>query len=94
MQSTIEIPEDAFPDDGSAFVFNSYSTNVLFQVVKPDNVNESDFTLMADTEVLGFDIPIVPNVSNLSMPIRITLQSFSGRKGEVSCVQVNCQCCF
>lgn len=71
-------------------MFSSYSTSVLFQVVKPDDVNESDFNLVADTEVLGFSIPVVPKVTNISMPIRITLQSLRGRREEVSRVQIDC----
>ena len=82
-QSTITVPLEVFMqgDEDVAFVFNSYNTPNLFQNVPPPNV--SNFSIIADTEVVGLTIPN-HNISNLSMPIKITLQSLSRRMGSVS----------
>ena len=82
--TTIAIPPNAFPDSNFSYVLNHYATSVLFQLAIPESVNSSEFNVIVDTEVIGFLIPEEPNVSNLSMPVTITLQSFRGRNGEVS----------
>lgn len=85
VQSSIEIPLDAFPADDSAYVFNFYASSILFQVVKPDDVNTT-FDIVTDTEVLGFLIPDDTNITNLSMPVTITLQSMRGRNEKVTLI--------
>ncbi len=81
--STIEIPQAVFLlDEAVAYVFSSYNSPILFQVVTPKNV--SDYNMTADTEVLGFTLP-GNNISNLndSMAITITLQSIRALQGKV-----------
>lgn len=83
VESAIEIPAEAFPEMDFSYVFNHYATNVFFQVTPPEDMNASDYDIVADTEVLGFSIPEEPNITDLRMPVRITLQSLRGRRGEV-----------
>lgn len=75
--SSIQVAADAFPDDmDSSYVLNLYSTPILFPVLV---LNESDFDLVPDTEVIGFSIVGEDNVTNTS--VTITLQSLLGRQG-------------
>lgn len=84
IQSSIEIPVDAFSDfEEYSYVLSYYATNVFFQVTPPEEANASDYSIEADTEVIGFTIPDEPNITNLSMPVIITLQSMRGRSGKV-----------
>lgn len=86
IQSSIEIPVDVFPDSNFTFVLNHYATNVLFPLNSSEFniVNSSEFNIVTDTEVIGFGIPEEPNITNLNMPVKITLQSLRGRRGEAS----------
>ncbi len=81
--SRIEIPPDAFREPDTPYVFNHYNEPVLFPLVIPDDVNASEFDMVADSEVIGFTIPGV-TIMNLSKPIKYTVQSFRGRNGLVS----------
>lgn len=85
----IEVPVEAFPEFEFSFVFNHYVTSVFFPLSRPDNVNESDYDVVTDTEVIGFTIPEEPNITNLSMPVRIILQSMRGRRGEVIMIKLH-----
>ena len=85
VNSQIEISPEAFPEDvDSSYVLTLYSTPILFPVLPPEDTNESLFDVIADTQVIGFIIPQVPNVTNVT--VKITLQSLQGRNGTVSCV--------
>ena len=63
-------------------MLNLYSKPVLFPVLRPTDVNASDFDLIADTQVVGFSIAGVDNVTNTS--VIITMQSLMARDGIVS----------
>lgn len=86
--SSINVSSEAFPED-SSYVLNLYSTPILFPILMPLDANESDFDLIADTEVIGFSIAGKDNVTNIS--VSITLQSLKGREGgNVSCFLFAC----
>ncbi len=88
--SSINVSANAFPEaEDSSYVLNLYSTPILFPILMPLDANESDFDLIADTEVIGFSIAGKDNVTNIS--VSITLQSLKGREGgNVSCFLFAC----
>ena len=82
--SRIEVPPEAFGEEevDSPYVLNHYIEPVLFPLLEPDGVNASEFDMVTDSEVIGFTIP-GPPIVNLSRPVRYTVQSLRGRRGEV-----------
>lgn len=67
----------------SSYVFNHYNGPMLFPLVMPDDVNASEFDIVADSEVIGFTIPGTTVLNLTSTPIKYTVQSLRGRQGKV-----------
>ena len=84
VESSIQVPMEAFPDSEFSFVLNHYATSIFFPLATPEGFNESEYEMVTDTEVIGFTIPEEPNITNLTDPVVIVLQSLRGRNGEVS----------
>ncbi len=91
---SITIPQELF-NLSENLVFTTYRTPVLFQVVPPEetysnvstpvetNSTVSNYNITADTMVLGFSLPN-KNVTNLTNPVRITLQSIRAQQNKVT----------
>ena len=86
---TITAPPEAFnvSDDRVGYVLTIYSTPSLFQVKEPDGFNESvsgEFEFVADSAVIGLNISRDgKELSNLTVPVNITLQSLRALSGQV-----------
>ena len=82
------IPPEAFPQDlDPSYIYNLYREPVLFQVVRPETMNASEFDLVTDTEVIGFSIPQNLTITNLSKPVVISFQSLRARRGLTVCIR-------
>ena len=89
---TITAPPEVFnvSEDEIGYVLTFYSTPSLFQVKTPEGVNESDFEFVADSAVVGLTINRNNvELTDLTEPVVITLQSLRALRGEV-CVSFNC----
>ena len=86
---TISAPPEVFnvSDDRVGYVLTFYSTPTLFQVKEPDGFNESvsgEFEFVADSAVVGLNISRDDKeLSNLTVPVNITLQSLRALGGQV-----------
>ena len=91
---TISVPPEAFnvsDSDEVGYVLTLYSTPSLFQLKAPEGVNKSDFVneFVADSAIVGLTINRdAKELSNLTEPVVITLQSLRALRGEV-CVISN-----
>ena len=89
---TITAPPEVFnvSADMVGYVLTFYSTPSLFQVKAPEGVNKSDFEFIADSAVVGLTINRNnTEVTDLTEPVVITLQSLRALRGEV-CALFNC----
>ena len=83
---TITAPPEVFnvSSDEVGYVLIFYSTPNLFQVKVPEGMNNSDFEFVADSAVVGLTINRdAKELSNLSEPVIITLQSLRALSGQV-----------
>ena len=88
MNVTIIAPPEVFnvSSDEVGYVLTFYSTPNLFQVKVPEGTNQSDFDIVADSAVVGLTINRdAKELSNLTEPVIITLQSLRARMGQVWC---------
>ena len=88
---TIAVPPEVFnvSSDMVGYILTLYSTPNLFQVKEPEGYNESiygEFEFVADSVVVGLNVSRDYNeLSNLSEPVNITLQSLRALSGQ-ACV--------
>ena len=83
---TITAPPEVFnvSSDEVGYVLTFYSTPNLFQVKAPEGMNKSDFEFVADSAVVGLTINRnSTELSDLTEPVVITLQSLRARTGQV-----------
>ena len=85
---SIRIPPEDFnvTSDEVGYVLTYYSTPSLFQLKTPEGLNESDFVneFVADSAVVGLIINRnSTELTDLTEPIVITLQSLRALRGEV-----------
>ena len=83
---TITAPPEVFNVSNGevGYVLTFYSTPNLFQVKAPEGVNKSDFEFVADSAVVGLIINRNnTELTDLTEPIIITLQSLRALRGEV-----------
>ena len=86
---TLTAPPEAFnvSSDRVGYVLTFYSTPNLFQVKEPDGYNETisgEFEFVADSAVVGLNISRDDSeLSNLTDPVNITLQSLRAIRGLV-----------
>ena len=83
---TIIVPPEVFnvSSDEVGYVLTFYSTPNLFQVKVPEGTNQSDFKFVADSAVVGLTINRnSTELSNLTEPVVITLQSLRARMDQV-----------
>ena len=86
---TIVAPPEVFnvSTDRVGYVLTLYSTPNLFQVKEPEGYNESlsgEFEFVADSVVVGLNLSRDYNeLSNLTQPVNITLQSLRALSGQV-----------
>lgn len=79
----ISIPFEVFnSSESDGLIFTSYRTPILFQIAPP--TNQSTFDVETDTTVIGFSIAN-KTFTNLTNPVRFTLQSKRARQNMVSC---------
>ena len=86
---TITAPPEVFnvSDDEVGYVLTFYSTPSLFQLKVPEGVNWSDYEFVADSAVVGLTINRNNmELTDLTEPVVITLQSLRALRGEV-CIQ-------
>ena len=86
---TIAAPPEVFnvSDDEVGYVLTFYSTPSLFQVRAPEGVNKSDFEFVADSAVVGLTINRNnTELTDLTEPVVITLQSLRALRGQVSII--------
>lgn len=76
------MPPTVFDELDSTYVLNHYVEPTLFPLVIPEDANASEYSVVPDTEVLGFTVT-GKTIANLSEPVRLTFQSLRGRRGEV-----------
>ena len=87
---TITAPPEVFnvSSDEVGYVLTLYSMPSLFQVKAPEGMNKSDFEFVADSAVVGLTINRdAKELSSLTEPVVITLQSLRALRGEV-CVSL------
>ena len=71
--------------DRVGYVLTYYPTPNLFQVKEPESYNKSDFEFVADSAVVGLNVSRDDKeLSNLTDPVIITLQSLRALSGQVS----------
>ena len=86
---TITAPPEVFnvSSDEVGYVLTLYSTPTLFQVKTPEGVNNSEFEFVADSAVVGLTINRNnTELTDLTEPVVITLQSLRALRGEVSII--------
>ena len=87
---TIVAPPEVFnvSSDRVGYVLTYYPTPNLFQVKEPESYNKSisgDFEFVADSAVVGLNVSRDDKeLSNLTDPVIITLQSLRALSGQVS----------
>ena len=83
---TIIVPPEVFnvSNDEVGYVVTFYSAPSLFQLKVPEGVNMSDYEFVVDSAVVGLTISRDPKeLSMLTQPVVITLQSHRAFKGQV-----------
>ena len=86
---TITAPPEVFNVSGDevGYVLTLYSTPTLFQVKTPEGVNKSEFEFVADSAVVGLTVNRNnTELTDLTEPVVITLQSLRALRGEVSII--------
>ena len=81
--------------DEVGYVLTRYSTPNLFQLKEPDGFNESisgEYEFVADSAVIGLNITRDgKELSNLTEPVIITLQSLRAISGQVCIAYKRCE---
>ena len=91
---TISAPPEVFnvsDSDEVGYVLTFYSTPSLFQLKAPEGVNKSDFVneFVADSAVVGLTINRnSTELTDLTEPVVITLQSLRALGGEVCVISI------
>lgn len=83
---TISAPPEVFnvSSDEVGYVLTFYSTPNLFQLRVPEGINKSNYEYVADSAVVGLTISRDPKeLSNLTQPVVVTLQSQRAFTGQV-----------
>lgn len=89
---TIYVPPEVFnvSSDRVGYILSYFPTPNLFQVKEPEGYNESisgEFEFIADSAVVGLNVSRDYNeLSNLTKPVNITLQSLRALNGQ-ACIQ-------
>ena len=89
---TITTPPEVFnvSSDEVGYFLTFYSTPRLFQLKVPEGENRTSYEFVADSSVIGLTISRDPKeLSNLTEPVVIKLQSIRAIRGQVSVAITN-----